>query len=241
MAHYRKIDTRIWNDEKFCSLTPMGKLAFFFILTHPNMTCLGAMRGTRIGLENELDEVLPEAFMEVFMKGFVKDDPKAKIIVIPNFLKYNKPENPNVVIGWSKASDLIPECDMKVELLQSAKGFVEGISEAFAKAFDKAFPKTGTGTGAGINSKEIDKEKFPFRFKIKVPIPKDFHLTQDMIDHATAKRYSGDLNKFTEDMILSAKSNGYKYKDWHATWKNWLNKHIERNPDMVEPEKVYLA
>lgn len=36
MASYRKIDPRIWNDERFRVLTDSGKLAFLFVLTHPS-------------------------------------------------------------------------------------------------------------------------------------------------------------------------------------------------------------
>ena len=152
MAHYRKIDTRIWNDEKFNSLSPNGQLAFFFILTHPNLTSLGAMRGTRIGLSAELPKVFPKAFDEVFDKGFVKDNPKANFILIPNFLKYNKPENPNVITNWGKCFDLLPECDLKDQLLirvkDSIKDYGKAFQKAFVKAFGKGYPKTGTGTGA---------------------------------------------------------------------------------------------
>lgn len=54
MARFRKIDPRIWNDEKFRTLSDKGKLAFLFILTHPAMTCLGAMRASFEGLAAEL-------------------------------------------------------------------------------------------------------------------------------------------------------------------------------------------
>ena len=153
MAHYRKIDTRIWNDQKFNDLSHMGKLAFLFILTHPNMTSLGAMRGTIEGLAAEL-EALPEAFTEAFRKGLFKVDQKAKLIVVPNFLKYNGPENPNVVKAWGKAFDLIPECEAKNDIYRCVRCALKDYSEAFAKAFSEAFPKeygkTGAGAGAGF-------------------------------------------------------------------------------------------
>lgn len=79
MSHFRKIDTRIWNDEKFNRLSHDAKLAFIFVLTHPNMTALGAMRGTVQGLSAEL-EVLPEAFSEAFSEGMLEADEKAKLI-----------------------------------------------------------------------------------------------------------------------------------------------------------------
>jgi hypothetical protein len=54
MSQYRKVDTRIWNDAQFCGLSDDGKLVFLLLLTHPNMTSLGAMRATLAGLAEEI-------------------------------------------------------------------------------------------------------------------------------------------------------------------------------------------
>lgn len=141
MSHYRKIDIRIWNDEKFNDLSHMGKLAFIFFLTHPNLTPVGAMRATVIGLADEL-ESLPEAFDEAIAKGMLRVDKKAKILCAPNFLKYNKPESPNVIKAWAKAFEYIPECELKNELYQYILDLREGLPEGFYKVFDDVFPKT---------------------------------------------------------------------------------------------------
>ena len=50
MSRYRKVDTRIWNDAKFNSLSEKRKLVFFFLLTHPNLKMIGGMRATVPGL-----------------------------------------------------------------------------------------------------------------------------------------------------------------------------------------------
>ena len=104
MSVYRKIYTKIWNDEKFRSFSDGGKLVFFFLLTHPGMTSIGAMRGTIPGLAAELGwttEAFREAFQEAYAKGIVEHDERASFIGLPNFLKYNKPESPNVVKAWA--------------------------------------------------------------------------------------------------------------------------------------------
>ena len=41
---YRKISPCIWNDAKVRELSDKGKLALLFLLTHPHMTPLGAIR-----------------------------------------------------------------------------------------------------------------------------------------------------------------------------------------------------
>jgi hypothetical protein len=144
MARYRKVDPRIWNDAGFRQLSDSGKLAFLFLITHPNMTSLGAMRATLPGLAAELEwsaEDFREAFGEALQQGMVEHDGKAHLVALPNFIRYNAPESPNVVRAWVGAVDLLPECDLKTLVLQRAKASAEGLSKAFAQAFGEAFAK----------------------------------------------------------------------------------------------------
>ncbi|MFC3725456.1 hypothetical protein [Neoaquamicrobium sediminum] len=162
MSRYRKIDTRMWNDEKFRTLSDRGKLLFVMLLTHPNMTALGAMRATPAGLAEELGwepKAFAEAFGEVLSKGMAKHDPAAHFVALPNFVKYNQPENPNVVKAWVGCLDLIPECGMKTQVVQGALAALEGKSKAFAEAFHKAFGKDfGEGARKGMPKQEQEQE-----------------------------------------------------------------------------------
>ena len=145
MAKYRKVDPRIWNDAKFRSLSDHGKLAFFFLLTHPHMTAIGAMRATVPGLAAEIGWALKgftEAFQEALAKGMTKHDSEACLVWLPNFLKYNRPESPNVVKAWATALELLPECGLKDIVIQNAKAFAEALPEAFLKALPEAFAKS---------------------------------------------------------------------------------------------------
>lgn len=152
MAHYRKIDPKIWNDEKFMDMSANGQLACLFIMTHPHMTAIGGIRATVAGLASEHYKLPEKAFKEAFQKGIAVADKKAPLVWLPNFLKYNPPESPNVVKAWVKAFDYIPECHTKTLIVQHVKDYLKGFSEAFQKAFSKDMPesRTGTGTGTGI-------------------------------------------------------------------------------------------
>jgi len=148
MSRYRKVDTRMWNDEKFCSLTDAAQLAFIFVMTHPSMTALGAMRATIPGLAAEkgwTTEAFAQAFGEALSKGMVEHEESARCVALPNFLKYNPPESPNVVKAWAASLDLIPEGRLKSLTVQRAKGFLQGKTKAFADAlpvsFAEALPK----------------------------------------------------------------------------------------------------
>lgn len=144
MARYRKIDPRIWNDGKFRDMSDNGKLVFLFLLTHPHMTALGAMRATVAGLAEELGwcvEAFRKAFHEALLKGMAEHDAKACLIALPNFIRYNSPESPNVVKAWANSLDLLPECGLKTRVTSRAKAFAEALPEAFAKALPEAFAK----------------------------------------------------------------------------------------------------
>lgn len=144
MGRYRKVDSRIWNDAKFSALSNDGKLVFLFLLTHPHMTSLGAMRASLPGLASELgwtEKAFREAFGKAFGKGLVEHDESVCFVGLPNFLKYNGPESPNVVKSWVDSLDLIPECAHKAKLLHRVKGFVQGLGKGFREALPEAFRK----------------------------------------------------------------------------------------------------
>lgn len=142
MGKYRKVDPYIWNDHKFRSMTTQGQLAFFFLLTHPHMTSLGAMRATIPGLVSELPKVSEKAFREAFAKGMAIADEEACFLWLPKFLNYNPPESPKVVIAWCKAFQLLPECELKNQLILHVKDFLKGYSIGFQEAYAKGMPKT---------------------------------------------------------------------------------------------------
>ena len=171
MARYRKIDPRIWNDEKFASLSHEAQRAFFFILTHPSMTSLGAFRISAAGMAQELgltEKGFQEPFHELLSKGIVRYDEKSFLVFAPNFLKYNPPENPNVIKGWAVALDYLPECGLKHEVLLKAKqcasntdkglkAFVDAfgdICHIAPKGFQDPFPK-----GMPIQEQEQEQEQ----------------------------------------------------------------------------------
>lgn len=145
MSRYRKVDPKIWNDEKFRSLSDDSQLVFFYLLTHPHQTSLGAMRSSVPGLAAEKQWKLTRfarAFGEIQTKGMVRLDHRASLLWLPNFLKYNGPESPNVVKSWSQSLDLLPECQLKSNIVEHVKIFLETLPKAFSEALPEAFAKS---------------------------------------------------------------------------------------------------
>jgi hypothetical protein len=148
MARYRKIEVRTWADHKFRSLTPMqpsGQALWFFLLTGPHTSAIpGLFRAGRAALSEEIGwplEAFDKAFGEVFAQGMAKADFSARLVWLPNAIKHNRPESPNVVKSWASEFDLLPECDLKDEAWHALKSAISELGEGFAKAFDEAFGK----------------------------------------------------------------------------------------------------
>lgn len=138
---YRKISVCIWNDAKFMALSHDAKLIVFFMLTHPALTQIGALRANVPGLACELGmdlEAFSKGFKEVLVQGIVKHDAKL-LIWFPNFLKYNLPESPNVVKSWHYGYNELPESQLKMDILEGVKVVVDGLSQGFREAFIKTF------------------------------------------------------------------------------------------------------
>lgn len=78
---------------------------------------------------------------------------------------------------------------------------------------------------------DIDKTN-----KRKTLIPKDFCLTDQMIEYAKSKDIT-DINyleDFTENFIQSCNAKGYKYVDFYNAWQVWFRKEIKKTPKTIE-------
>jgi hypothetical protein len=148
---YRKISTEIWNDAKFRSLTDDGQTIFTFLLTHPSMTSIGAMRCTMRGLASEKisrdnpegwsDERWRAAVDPILDLGMIEFDASAGCLVVPKFIKHNLPVNPNMVKSWGPMAREVPECDLLTIQLQRARyALVEKGKDSCLSTFDTLFP-----------------------------------------------------------------------------------------------------
>jgi len=161
MARYRKIDTRMWGDVKFRELSspaPSAKYLWIFLLTGPHTTNLpGLFRAGEMSLAEELGwpvETFRERFAELSGAGLAKADWNARVVWIPNAVKYNRPDNPNVVKSWRDSWDEVPECPLKSEAYERLKGFMGGLGEGFTGTF-----RQGCGHGLANQEQELELEQ----------------------------------------------------------------------------------
>ena len=198
MARYRKIDTRMWGDTKFRELSSpgtSGKYLWIFLLTGPHTSNIpGLFRAGEMALAEELGlngEAFREAFGEVSRRGLAEADWKARVVWVPNAIKYNRPESPNVVRSWCHAWDEIPECGLKDEAHKRLKAFMEALGEAFAKAFAEACARPSPNQE---QEQEQEQEQTPYAADATVtddfdPIDPRHALVRATIQQLHLKRF----------------------------------------------------
>jgi hypothetical protein len=180
MSRYRKIEVRTWSDESFRELSPLqpsGQALWFYLLTGPQTGPIpGLYRAGRAAMAEELEwplDAFYDKFTELEARSMAKADWKARLVWLPNAIKHNKPESPNVVRSWRTELDLLPECALKREAIAHLRqaladmgpsylqAFAEALGgaapapaskpflEALPEAFPEGLPESGTGTGTG--------------------------------------------------------------------------------------------
>jgi hypothetical protein len=115
-----------------------------------------------------VSESYRQAFRDLVEKVLIKFDPANACLVIPKFLKYNPPESPSVVTAWNAAGDLIPECDLRDELIENTINFLQGYGKpSFLEAFslrplnrqaDGQTAPQADGQSAGQQEQEQEQE-----------------------------------------------------------------------------------
>ncbi|CAI0898139.1 DnaT-like ssDNA-binding domain-containing protein [Serratia grimesii] len=143
---YRKVKITMWNDPSFRALSPLppsGQSLFVYLLTGPFTGIIpGLFKAGRAALSEELGwdvEAFDLALGEALSLGMVKADTQARVFWLPNAAKHNPPTSVNVIKSWVRAFELLPECDLKYEALESLRTASHGVSGSMGLAFDKAF------------------------------------------------------------------------------------------------------
>lgn len=256
-SRYRKVEVRTWGDEKFRSLSalpPCGQGLWLFLITGPHTGPIpGLFRAGRAAMAEELDwelEAFDKAFQEVFQQGMVKADFKARVMWVPNAIKHNRPESPNVVKSWAAEFDLIPECDLKREALEHLRASVYALGEAFGKAFDETFGKASAkASPKAMPNQEQEQEQEQDRETREVsrspskakkedrtntlktfldgckangvkPIPDDHPIRQYMADSGISEEMAQIAWLRFREEHTVGARKSKRYTDWPATFAN---------------------
>src|SRR4051794_20520278 len=99
-SKYRKFDPRTWSDEKFVALSEGEKLVAIYCFTSRQANRVGLFVFSPALAAEELG-TSPQTFRERFRKvreafGWGWDE-ALRILYLPSWWKFNRPENPNVL------------------------------------------------------------------------------------------------------------------------------------------------
>ncbi len=132
MARFRTIDVRIWGDKKFRALSPPqpnAQTLWFYLLTGEHTGPLpGLFSVGEQGLAESLRwplKALRRCWDEIAEQKMAAADWEARVVWLPNRIKYAEPANANVVKSWQAAWDEIPECSLKTEAWNAYYAYME--------------------------------------------------------------------------------------------------------------------
>jgi hypothetical protein len=137
-VRYQKIESTIWYDEKFKSLTPSQQRLWLYLLTCPHGNLIGLFVLPLGYIKTDL-EVLPKDLRKdlgkVIEKGFVRYCESTNLIWIKNYLKYNPLTNPNQKKAAIRIITELPKSPVIADFLRTSETLCEGLTEGLPKDF----------------------------------------------------------------------------------------------------------
>ena len=131
---YRKIDPRIWSDERFSLLPDTEKVVALYVLTCPQSNRVGIFRFS-LALASEDLGVTPIRIAERFAKVCDtfrwKWDASAKVVYLPTWWKYNQPENPKHLIGCLEDLADLPATKLAAEFAENTAYLSPNLSDTY--------------------------------------------------------------------------------------------------------------
>lgn len=138
MARYRKVEVRMWGDEKFRKLSkplPNAQTLWFYLLTGPHTSIVpGLFCAGRLQLAEAIGwpiEDFDTKWAEVEAQKLARADWEARVVWLPRAMYINEPESPNVAANWRGAMVEIPECPLRSEADDEIGAFMAELGSAY--------------------------------------------------------------------------------------------------------------
>ena len=153
---YQKIESKIWNDEKFIALTPMQQRLFFYVLTSPHNNLIG-LYVLKAGYACEDLDITNRDFNRDLKclcdNDLVEYDKTLKVIFIINFLIHNPITNPNQKKAAVKLLSSLP----RTQLIQTFLGTYEGLGKELTNSLGLVLSKPEAEAEAGTEEEEEEE------------------------------------------------------------------------------------
>jgi hypothetical protein len=160
LGRYRKVYPRLWRHPAFAPLSEGEKLLALYLLTGPQTNRLGVYPWTPEWAAADLAvtrQTLQRRW-SVLENGFGWTRSSATnrptVVDIPSWLRWNPPENPNVVKAILNDLNEIPPCPARERILDRLTEVAKGYGKGYGKGLPIPLAYTGTGTGTGTEEQE---------------------------------------------------------------------------------------
>lgn len=163
VGRYSKVSRRKWGDERVCRLSfpkANGFTVWDRLLTGPELSNVpGLFAARESGLAEALGwelKAFRDAFSEVSREGLAEADWKVGLVWVPNAIRHNEPESPNVILSWENTLAELPDCALKTKAFGELEAWAKSKGESWYKALAKSMPKS---SGKAMANQEQEQEQ----------------------------------------------------------------------------------
>jgi hypothetical protein len=241
---YQKIESKIWNDEKFSHLTPLQQRLFFYVLTSPHGNILGLFV-LKEGYVCEDLKCSAKDFRKDFQKlidvGLLDYDPSVCLVFIKNFLKHNPITNPNQVKSAERTIQELP----RSRLLLMIKGLVKGLDEGLLKGLEEGGSKPSESTSTSESESEREAEALPEAEPERAsPSNGDFLSKLKSNPAYSHIDINNELSKMDAWLLIPKNKGRKKTPRFIVNWLNKIEKPLTREQEESEistPARVMIG
>lgn len=224
---FRKIETRLWHDEKVRAMTSDTKLLWLYMLTGPQSNSLGCYVISKATMADDLDWPLPKlerTFSELLAKNLIKYDEPTRLLFVINYLKHNaKFENIATKSAAVRQFYALPKSAVLEAFLECAKTHT-AFSESFANVSLNLRSTVSVSDTVSVSSIGGSAPPQPKPSKISHGEFRNVLLTTEEHDKLVAKFGSSVTADFIERVSRYVESKGRKYRSHYATILEWAEK-----------------
>lgn len=151
---YSKLHETFWSDLKRKGVSTEGKLLFIYLISSPHHNMIGLyyipLAYAAADLSWDQDTVW-KGLGELSEKGFISYDQEAEMVLVRNYLRYNKLDNANVEKAAVSTATKLPETPLFQELgtvLEGLEGLYPRLRETVSERYADTITITTTMTKA---------------------------------------------------------------------------------------------
>lgn len=242
---YIRIASKVWQDDKFRTISDEAKLLYLYILTsqHSNMIGYYLLPKPYVAYDLKwLPEQLDKRFTELLQIGLVKYCDKGDVVLIPNFLKYNTIQNPNQAKGAVNRLKEVPQNTLVDEFLTCIKEYAEPFVEEFKEALPQGYGNTvsvsvsvtGSVTASASEAQapaekpdddDDDAKHFVSEVTKEFAVAFGYPPNQTQMEMLLSFTNDGMAGELVLEAIKRSAQNGAKGPNYtRAILQSWLNK-----------------